>query len=137
MTAPEPTAVGVLPTVPSPAQLFGERPPPPPRPVPRPVAPVVLVTEQAPRLGPDRDRVNEAGEHVAHKWILTRGADNIRDLLPGPILPPVIDKELLVEAEKELGLSLRPYQEAREWLRDAFWERVRREFAADSERLWQ
>ena len=72
------------------------------------------------------ERVEEAGEHVAQKWILTRGEDNIRDLLPGPILPPVIDKELLVEAEKELGLSLRPYQEAREWLRDAFWERVRR-----------
>ena len=105
-------------------------PPPPPRPAPRPVAPAFPATmEAAPRLGPDRDRVNEAGEHVAHKWILTRGADNIRDLLPGPILPPVIDKELLVEAEKELGLSLRPYQEAREWLRDAFWERVRREFA--------
>ncbi len=73
-------------------------------------------------------RVEEAGEHVAQKWILTRGRDNIRDLLPGPILPPVIDKELLVDAEKELGLSLRPYQEAREWLRDAFWERVHREF---------
>ena len=81
-----------------------------------------------PRLGPDRTRVEEAGEHVAQKWILTRGRDNIRDLLPGPILPPVIDKELLVDAEKELGLSLRPYQEAREWLRDAFWERVHREF---------
>ena len=79
-------------------------------------------------LGPDRRHVEEAGEHVAHKWILTRGADNIRDLLPGPILPPVIDKELLVEAEKELGQSLRPYQEAREWLRDAFWARVHREF---------
>src|SRR5271166_3090596 len=82
----------------------------------------------AARLGPDRSRVEEAGEHVAQKWILTRGTDNIRDLLPGPILPPVIDKELLVEAEKELGLSLRSYQEAREWLRDAFWVRVHREF---------
>ena len=80
------------------------------------------------RLGPDRERVEEAGEHVAQKWILTRGEDNIRDLLPGPILPPVIDKELLVEAEKDLGLSLRAYQEAREWLRDAFWARVHREF---------
>jgi uncharacterized LabA/DUF88 family protein len=80
------------------------------------------------RLGPDRARVEEAGEHVAQKWILTRGRDNIRDLLPGPILPPVIDKELLVEAEKDLGLSLRSYQEAREWLRDAFWTRVHREF---------
>src|ERR1700733_6271441 len=98
-------------SVPSPAQLFGEH---------RPRPPV--------QLGPDRRHVEEAGEHVAHKWILTRGADNIRDLLPGPILPPVIDKELLVEAEKELGQSLRPYQEAREWLRDAFWARVHREF---------
>ncbi len=80
------------------------------------------------RLGPDRERVEEAGEHVAQKWILTRGEDNIRDLLPGPILPPVIDKELLVDAEKELGLSLRAYQEAREWLRDAFWARVHRQF---------
>ena len=84
--------------------------------------------ESPPRLGPDRTRVEEAGEHVAHKWLLTRGSDNIRDLLPGPILPPVIDKELLVEAEKELGLSLRAYQEAREWLRDAFWGRLHREF---------
>ena len=83
---------------------------------------------RCPGSGPDRPRVEEAGEHVAQKWILTRGRDNIRDLLPGPILPPVIDKELLVDAEKELGLSLRPYQEAREWLRDAFWERVHREF---------
>ena len=123
----EPPAAAALvqPSVPSPAQLFGERererPAPPYRPAPKPAA--------TPRLGPDRERVEEAGEHVAHKWILTRGADNIRDLLPGPILPPVIDKELLVDAEKELGLSLRPYQEAREWLRDAFWARVRREFA--------
>jgi len=121
----EQPAVGVLvqPSVPSPAQLFGERHAAAPyRPAPKPAAP---------RLGPDRERVEEAGEHVAHKWILTRGADNIRDLLPGPILPPVIDKELLVDAEKELGLSLRPYQEAREWLRDAFWVRVRREFAGE------
>ncbi len=124
--AEQPGAVAVPGSVPSPAQLFGERPPPPPptRPVPKPAAAL-------PRLGPDRERVEEAGEHVAHKWILTRGADNIRDLLPGPILPPVIDKELLVDAEKELGLSLRPYQEAREWLRDAFWSRVRREFAGE------
>jgi uncharacterized LabA/DUF88 family protein len=82
----------------------------------------------AARLGPSRERVEEAGEHVAQKWILTRGEDNIRDLLPGPILPPVIDKELLVDAEKELGQSLRAYQEAREWLRDAFWARVHRQF---------
>jgi uncharacterized LabA/DUF88 family protein len=152
------------PSVPSPAQLFGDRTPPrppakPPHPpypvpgVPAPGSPVpveaspaiepppVVVdsppaetvspaasTGELPRLGPDRLRVEEAGEHVAQKWLLTRGEDNIRDLLPGPILPPVIDKELLVEAEKELGLSLRAYQEAREWLRDAFWGRLHREF---------
>jgi len=113
-------------SVPSPAQLFGERHPRPPVQLGR--NPHISATGPLPRLGPDRRHVEEAGEHVAHKWILTRGADNIRDLLPGPILPPVIDKELLVEAEKELGQSLRPYQEAREWLRDAFWARVHREF---------
>jgi uncharacterized LabA/DUF88 family protein len=113
-------------TVPSPAQLFGERHIPRPAPLGRNSH--ISSTGPMPRLGPDRRHVEEAGEHVAHKWILTRGADNIRDLLPGPILPPVIDKELLVEAEKELGQSLRPYQEAREWLRDAFWARVHREF---------
>jgi uncharacterized LabA/DUF88 family protein len=108
---------------PSPAQVFGERHSSRQfsRPFPIPHLPSA-------RLGPDRERVEEAGEHVAQKWILTRGEDNIRDLLPGPILPPVIDKELLVDAEKELGLSLRAYQEAREWLRDAFWARVHRQF---------
>jgi uncharacterized LabA/DUF88 family protein len=117
---PHPSLAG--PVVPSPAQLFGERTAPA-RPVQRAAHGVAVA-----RLGPDRDRVEEAGEHVAQRWILTRGEDNIRDLLPGPILPPVIDKELLVDAEKELGQSLRPYQEAREWLRDAFWARVRRQF---------
>jgi uncharacterized LabA/DUF88 family protein len=124
-------------TVPSPAQLFGERHARPSgvtgsrtgaHPVMQSGGWSASSTGPMPRLGPERTRVEEAGEHVAQKWILTRGRDNIRDLLPGPILPPVIDKELLVDAEKELGLSLRPYQEAREWLRDAFWERVHREF---------
>jgi uncharacterized LabA/DUF88 family protein len=129
---------GVSATAPTPAQLFGERHTQRPQTGPQPIGPgpgqgrhtgsFPALTGPMPRLGPDRIRVEEAGEHVAQKWILTRGRDNIRDLLPGPILPPVIDKELLVDAEKELGLSLRPYQEAREWLRDAFWERVHREF---------
>ncbi|HEY0937954.1 MAG TPA: NYN domain-containing protein [Trebonia sp.] len=139
--AAEASRTDAQPVVPSPAQLFGEHGT---GPSPRPRPPVQLGgrnphlsqtgpihmsrTGPMPSLGPDRRHVEEAGEHVAHKWILTRGADNIRDLLPGPILPPVIDKELLVEAEKELGQSLRPYQEAREWLRDAFWARVHREF---------
>jgi uncharacterized LabA/DUF88 family protein len=135
---PEPVPHSPHAVVPSPAQLFDKRHG---RSLPRQGAhapagpgPVPGLAVSASRLGPDRQRVEEAGEHVAQKWILTRGEDNIRDLLPGPILPPVIDKELLVEAEKELGLSLRPYQEAREWLRDAFWERVRRQFGIGSGR---
>jgi uncharacterized LabA/DUF88 family protein len=127
---PEATPARVGPAIPaqpvqapSPAQVFGERH------LSRPLSRTLPVAHlSSARLGPDRERVEEAGEHVAQKWILTRGEDNIRDLLPGPILPPVIDKELLVDAEKELGLSLRAYQEAREWLRDAFWARVHRQF---------
>jgi uncharacterized LabA/DUF88 family protein len=126
---PEQVRPDIQAIAPTPAQLFGERH------RVTTTAPMPMLrgshgpnTGPMPKLGPDRRHVEEAGEHVAHKWILTRGQDNIRDLLPGPILPPVIDKELLVEAEKELGQSLRPYQEAREWLRDAFWARVHREF---------
>ncbi|WP_433176087.1 NYN domain-containing protein [Actinoallomurus sp. CA-150999] len=115
-----PPETPVTPPIPSPTAVFGTRPKPAPPPVrqPNPVA----------KLGPSRDRVEEIGEHIAHKWILTRGRDNIRDLLPGPILPTVIDKELLIEGEKELGHSLRPYKEARDWLREGFWARVYREF---------
>jgi uncharacterized LabA/DUF88 family protein len=157
---PEPAPAASAPGVPSPAQLFERRHGmrPPYRPVAHPALSQPSPSQPSAgqpslsqpslsqsalgqgqsalsgRLGPDRQRVEEAGEHVAQKWILTRGEDNIRDLLPGPILPPVIDKELLVEAEKELGASLRPYQEAREWLRDAFWERVRRQFGIGSGR---
>jgi uncharacterized LabA/DUF88 family protein len=122
------TVTGIQSThaAPSPAQLFGDRNPF--RAHSKTSIHISATHIAAARLGPSRERVEEAGEHVAQKWILTRGEDNIRDLLPGPILPPVIDKELLVDAEKELGLSLRAYQEAREWLRDAFWARVHRQF---------
>ncbi|HXP21941.1 MAG TPA: NYN domain-containing protein [Streptosporangiaceae bacterium] len=119
---------GTSAAAPSPAQLFGDRHPFRTHGKAAAAAHVNAGHLAAARLGPSRERVEEAGEHVAQKWILTRGEDNIRDLLPGPILPPVIDKELLVDAEKELGLSLRSYQEAREWLRDAFWARVHRQF---------
>jgi uncharacterized LabA/DUF88 family protein len=115
-------------STPSPAQLFGDKNPWRSHGKQNSAIHVNAAHLAAARLGPARERVEEAGEHVAQKWILTRGEDNIRDLLPGPILPPVIDKELLVDAEKELGLSLRAYQEAREWLRDAFWARVHRQF---------
>ncbi|MFC4531470.1 NYN domain-containing protein [Sphaerisporangium dianthi] len=107
------------PSPPSPAQVFAGR---------TAMAKPVKQPGQVTKLGPSRPRVEEVGEHVAQKWILTRGRDNIRDLLPGPLLPTVIDTELLIEAEKELGHSLRPYPEARVWLRDGFWARVYREF---------
>ncbi|MEU6738915.1 NYN domain-containing protein [Streptosporangium sandarakinum] len=115
-----PAPVPVVPATPSPAQVFAGR-------TPASIKPKVS-PGQAAKLGPSRPRVEEVGEHVAQKWILTRGRDNIRDLLPGPLLPTVIDTELLIEAEKELGHSLRPYPEARVWLRDGFWARVYREF---------
>ncbi|MDP9862850.1 MULTISPECIES: NYN domain-containing protein [Streptosporangium] len=117
---PVPVPVPAAPVAPSPAQVFAARTPA----AVKPKAPVGQIA----KLGPSRPRVEEVGEHVAQKWILTRGRDNIRDLLPGPILPTVIDTELLIEAEKELGHSLRPYPEARVWLRDGFWARVYREF---------
>lgn len=119
--APQPVSVAPPATAaaPSPAQVFAGR-----TATPKPHA----KPGQVAKLGPSRPRVEDVGEHVAQKWILTRGRDNIRDLLPGPILPTVIDTELLIEAEKELGHSLRPYPEARVWLRDGFWARVYREF---------
>jgi uncharacterized LabA/DUF88 family protein len=137
-----PAGSGLPGAAPSPAQVFGDRHAPRPGQILKPAhaaaaqaaaqaaahAAAQASAQAAARRGPERERVEEAGEHVAQKWILTRGEDNIRDLLPGPILPPVIDKELLVDAEKELGQSLRAYQEAREWLRDAFWARVHRQF---------
>jgi uncharacterized LabA/DUF88 family protein len=124
------TATTSRPRTPTPSEVFSGRPaiavpaasitaPTEPRTVPlRPTLPPM----------PERTDLSDVGEYVAQKWILTRGRDNIGDLLPGPLLPTVIDKELLVEAEKELGVSLRPYEKARLWVRDGFWSRVYREF---------
>jgi NYN domain len=102
------------PIVPTPASVFASRRPAPP-PMPG-------------RLGPDRQTMEEIGEHIAGKWLVTRGRDNVADLLPGPVLPTVIDKELLVEAEQNLNRSLRPFEDARRALRDGFWARLHREF---------
>jgi NYN domain len=100
------------PIVPTPASVFATR-----RPSPQPG-----------RLGPDRRTMEEIGEHIAGKWLINRGRDNVADLLPGPVLPTVIDKELLVEAEQHLNRSLRPFEDARRALRDGFWARLHREF---------
>lgn len=82
--------------------------------------------------GPDHHVIVEVGEHIASRWLVTRGRENVSDLLPGPILPASIDKELLVEAEKELGTSLRSSVEARTWVRDGFWSRLTRELGSTS-----
>jgi uncharacterized LabA/DUF88 family protein len=117
------------PAVPTPADVFAARKGaaagPPPRPVglPPPGAP------SAPdRAGPERPEMEQIGARIAARWLLTRGRENVADLLPGPVLPTVIDKELLVEAEEEISRSLRPYEEARRALRDGFWARLHQEF---------
>jgi uncharacterized LabA/DUF88 family protein len=127
------TATAVRPRTPTPTEVFSGRPA-----IALPASAVVhppLPEHRTPPPQrhartplPDRSEIIEIGEYVAQKWILTRGRDNIGDLLPGPLLPTVIDKELLVEAEKELGISLRPHEKARLWVRDGFWSRVYREF---------
>jgi len=80
------------------------------------------------RPGPDRPEMEQIGARIAARWLLTRGRENVADLLPGPVLPTVIDKELLVEAEEEISRSLRPYEEARRALRDGFWAKLQQEF---------
>jgi hypothetical protein len=87
------------------------------------------------RAAIDLDEIAEVGEHIANKWLLTRGRDFLADLLPGPFLPSVVDKELLVAAEQEIRRSLRPYPEARARLRDGFWTRLIREFGAPETRM--
>jgi hypothetical protein len=121
------------PLVPTPADVFaGRRPAPPP---PPPPATVVHVTTGPPhpppaadRPGPERPEMEQIGARIAARWLVTRGRDNVADLLPGPVLPTVIDKELLVEAEEEISRSLRPYEEARRALRDGFWAHLHTAF---------
>ena len=70
----------------------------------------------------------DVGEHVAARWLLTRGRENLADLLPGPTLPASIDRELLIEVERDLQTSLRQDHQARVWVREGFWDRLTREF---------
>ena len=76
--------------------------------------------------------MEDIGARIAARWLLTRGRENVADLLPGPVLPTVIDKELLVEAEEEISRSLRPYEEARRALRDGFWAKLHLEFGVEA-----
>lgn len=115
-----------------------------PAPAPAPSVPAVVAVQGAPGtvpaqvravpLAPDLDlrRVEEIGEAVAHRWLFQRGRDNLGDLLTdAPRLPTLIDRDLLVEAESELGTTLRGCEEARRKLRDGFWARLYREFGPD------
>ncbi len=111
------------PAVPTPADVFAARKLQAPMPKPVAAAPV-----PSDRPGPERPEMEQIGARIAARWLLTRGRENVADLLPGPVLPTVIDKELLVEAEEEISRSLRPYEEARRALRDGFWARLHREF---------
>lgn len=111
---------GDRPLVPTPADVFAGRRAAPPS-----------ASPPGTRLGPDRPAMEDIGARIAARWLLTRGRENVADLLPGPVLPTVIDKELLVEAEEEISRSLRPYEDARRALRDGFWARLHREFGLE------
>jgi uncharacterized LabA/DUF88 family protein len=107
------------PRSPTPAQVFAAR---------KLAAPPVKPPPAHDRPGPERPEMEHIGARIAARWLLTRGRENVADLLPGPVLPTVIDKELLVEAEEEISRSLRPYEEARRALRDGFWAKLHHEF---------
>lgn len=137
----------VRPPVPRPAPTPLAMPAPAAPPVPGPPAPVAGVPTPADLrpilpsqirsvpLAPPLDlaRIEEIGESIAHRWIYQRGRENLGELLDeAPRLPTLIDRDLLVEAESELGTTLRGSEEARRKLRDGFWARLYREFGADA-----
>lgn len=72
-----------------------------------------------------RDQVEDAGRRVAQDWILTRGEESVGELLPGPDLHPAVSSSLLTDAEDVLGMPLHDSDEACEWLRTAFFARLR------------
>ncbi|GAA4774193.1 MULTISPECIES: NYN domain-containing protein [Streptomyces] len=83
----------------------------------RPVT--TLETEGPP---PSREEVRTTGARIAAAWAAERDAAELSALLPGhPYLPGPVDQELLVEAERLLGSSLRGQGMLRRALRDGFW----------------
>jgi hypothetical protein len=124
LEAPPRASVAPVPTPPA-MGLDG-----PVRPVPVALPSQIRAVPLAPAV--DLHRVEEIGETIAHRWLYQRGRENLGDLLPdAPRLPVVIDRDLLVEAEGELGTTLRGSEEARRRLRDGFWARLYREFTSD------
>ncbi|MEU3789360.1 NYN domain-containing protein [Streptomyces fructofermentans] len=78
---------------------------------------------------PARDDVRFVGAQIAAKWLVSRGRDNLAELLPGhPYLPGPVDQDLLVEAESLLQYSLRGQADLRRALRDGFWEHVQGQY---------
>lgn len=124
-TRPTPASVMAPARRPVPVPSGASRPTPGPALLlPPPVSP--------PQLGPSQKDMEAVGQRIAERWLVTRGRDNVGDLLPGPILPVVIDRELLTEAEQILDRSLRPFEDARRALRNGFFDRLRREFGYES-----
>ncbi|MFF8830240.1 NYN domain-containing protein [Streptomyces sp. NPDC015131] len=78
---------------------------------------------------PSRDEVRLLGARIAAGWVGERGAGAMAELLPGhPYLPGPVDQELLVEAERLLGRSLRGHAVLRRSLRDGFWQHLQSRF---------
>jgi hypothetical protein len=126
---PSVPSVPTVPPVPTPLAMGGDGPI---RPVPVALPSQIRPVPLAPAV--DLRRVEEIGETIAHRWLYQRGRDNLGDLLPdAPRLPVVIDRDLLVEAEGELGTTLRGSEEARRKLRDGFWARLYREFSSETQ----
>ncbi len=135
-TEPAPTAAEeVVPARPTPAQVAAslgvQGTPAPPR-QPRTPPPVrvglPVPVDLTGSLSVPAEELRSLGQEIAGRWLVERGRENLADLLPGPDLPAVIDQELLVAAEGQVGFGLRAYAEAREALRTGFWERLYEEF---------
>ncbi len=74
---------------------------------------------------PSRDEVRLLGAQIAATWLGERGSGALAELLPGhPYLPGPVDQDLLVEAERRMGRSLRGHAVLRRSLRDGFWQQL-------------
>lgn len=78
---------------------------------------------------PSRDEVRFLGAQIAATWLAERGAEGLAELLPGhPYLPGPVDQDLLMDAERLLGRSLRGHAVLRRALRDGFWQHLQSRF---------